>query len=133
MWASQMLLREVYEVLVVRVLLGHHQRVLWLVRAESAVFVRVLGLDVSRETAQQRVQVQWQGRRFGHLLLQPLLGTVQHCQRVDLTIGAAAEAGNASANRVGLVRLLVGLLLLLVMLLLLSPAESVEVLKYTRI
>lgn len=133
MWASQMLLREVYEVLVVRVLLGHHQRVLWLVRAESAVFVRVLRLDVSRETAQQRVQVQWQGRRFGHLLLQPLLGTVQYCQRVDLTIGAAAEAGNASANRVGLVRLLVGLLLLLVMLLLLSPAESVEVLKYTRI
>lgn len=65
MLAHQVLRWKLYVVLVV---VGQHH-VVWFVRAESTVLVRVLGLDVTRKAAQERVQVERKGRGFSHLLL----------------------------------------------------------------
>lgn len=64
-----------WKVYVVLLMVGHHQIVRF-VRAKSTVLVRVLGLDVTRKAAQERVQVERKGRGLSHLLLQPLLGSV---------------------------------------------------------
>ena len=76
--AQQMGRLEVLHAVLAVVVVVRHQQVVRLVvlRAESTVLVRVLGLDVAWESPEQRVQVEGQRRALGHLLLEPLFGTV---------------------------------------------------------